>query len=136
MHDPRPAVRASALIVVQALTLAGCSVDWPGSNSGTTAQPAQTGAPPVSMAGRWRLSSPGRGQCNMTFGSSGPAAVDGTIAPEGGCPGKFYMSRKWTYDQAGLTLRDHNGQPLAQLSDNGGNFDGKATSGEPVALTR
>ena len=69
----------------------------------------------VNMAGRWQLSSPGRGQCNMTFGSTGPAAVDGTIAPEGGCPGKFYMSRKWTFDQAGLTLRDHNSQPLAQL---------------------
>jgi hypothetical protein len=46
------------------------------------------------------------------------------------------MSRKWTYDQTGLTLRDHNGQPLAQLAGEGGNFQGKATSGEPVALMR
>ena len=99
-------------------------------------QPPQAGAPPVSLAGRWQLSSPSRGQCNMTFGASGPTAADGTIAPEGGCPGKFYMSRKWTYDQAGLTLRDHNGQPLAQLAGEGGNFQGKATSGEPVALMR
>ena len=52
----------------------------------------------------------------MTFGAATPAAADGTIAPEGGCPGKFYTSRKWTYDQAGLTIRDHNGQPLAQLA--------------------
>ena len=72
----------------------------------------------------------------MTFGASGPTATDGTIAPEGGCPGKFYMSRKWAYDQTGLTLRDHNGQPLAQLAGEGGNFQGKATSGEPVALMR
>ncbi len=56
----------------------------------------------------------------MTFGTAAPTAVEGTIAPEGGCPGKFYTSRKWTYDQAGLTLRDHNGQPLAQLVREGG----------------
>jgi hypothetical protein len=132
MHDPG---RASALILVL-LALTGCSgIDWPGSSSSPTAPP-QAGAPPVSLAGRWQLSSPSRGQCNMTFGASSPAAADGTIAPEGGCPGKFYMSRKWTYDQTGLTLRDHNGQPLAQLAGEGGNFQGKATSGEPVALMR
>jgi len=138
MHDTRPAFRASAPILVL-LALTGCSgIDWPGSSSpptATTAQP-QAGAPPVSLAGRWQLSSPSRGQCNMTFGASNPAAADGTIAPEGGCPGKFYMSRKWTYDQTGLTLRDHNGQPLAQLAGEAGGFQGKATSGEPVALMR
>ena len=136
MHESRPAFRASASTLVL-LALTGCTgIDWPGSSSATTAQPSQAGTPPVSLAGRWQLSSPGRGQCNMTFGASGPTATDGTIAPEGGCPGKFYMSRKWTYDQTGLTLRDHNGQPLAQLAGEGGNFQGKATSGEPVALMR
>jgi len=138
MHATRPAFRTSALILFQALMISGCSVDWPGSSStpAATTQPAQGAAPPVSFAGRWQLSSPSRGQCNMTFGAAGPAAADGTIAPEGGCPGKFYMSRKWTYDQTGLTLRDHNGQPLAQLAGEGGNFQGKATGGEPVALMR
>jgi protease inhibitor Inh len=136
MHDTRPAFRASTLILVL-LALTGCSgIEWPGSNSAPTASAAQAGSPPVSLAGRWQLSSPSRGQCNMTFGASSPAAPDGTIAPEGGCPGKFYMSRKWTYDQTGLTLRDHNGQPLAQLAGEGGGFQGKATSGEPVALMR
>ncbi len=33
-------------------------------------------------------------------------------------------------------MRDHNGQPLAQLSGEGGQFEGKAASGEPVTLTR
>ncbi len=136
MHDPRPAFHASALILVL-LALTGCSgIDWPGSSSAPTAAQPQAGAPPVSLAGRWQLSSPSRGQCNMTFGASSPAAADGTIAPEGGCPGKLYMSRKWTYDQTGLTLRDHKGQPLAQLASGGGGFQGNATSGEPVALMR
>ena len=135
MHDVRPAFRASALIPVL-LALTGCSgIDWPGSSSSPTAQP-QAGVPPVSLAGRWQLSSPSRGQCNMTFGAANATASEGTIAPEGGCPGKFFTSRKWTYDQNGLTMRDHTGQPLAQLSGTGGRFDGKATTGEPVALGR
>ena len=138
MHDTRPASRASAPVLVL-LALTGCSgMDWAGSSSSptTTAAPPQAGAPPVSLAGRWQLSSPSRGQCNMTFGASSPAAADGTIAPEGGCPGKFYMSRKWNYDQGGLTMRDHNSQPLGQLSYEGSQFSGKATSGEPVTLLR
>jgi hypothetical protein len=135
MHGTRPAFRASALVLAL-LALTECSgINWPGSSSAPSSAPA-AGTPPVSLAGRWQFSSPGRGQCNMTFGASSPAATDGTIAPEGGCPGKFYMSRKWAYDQTGLTMRDHNGQPLAQLAGEGGNFQGKATSGEPVALMR
>ena len=138
MHDIRPAFRASALILTL-FALASCSGDrfeWPGSSPGAPEATAQPGAPPVNLAGRWLLSSPGRGQCHMTFGAATPAAVDGTIAPEGGCPGKFYMSRKWTHDQAGLTLRDHTGQALAQLAREGEGFQGKATSGEPIALMR
>ena len=72
----------------------------------------------------------------MTFGVAGTAGAEGTIAPEGGCPGKFFTSRKWTYEQGSLVMRDHNGQPLAQLSGTGSNFEGKAVTGEPVMLTR
>src|SRR4029079_1670539 len=95
------------------LTVTGCSgVSWPGSGATPTAvQPSA--APPVSLAGRWMLNSPGRGQCHMTFGSAGPAATEGTIAPEGGCPGRFYMSRKWTAEAGGVVMRDPTGQPLA-----------------------
>jgi len=130
----RSAFRASALIAIL-LTAAGCSgISWPG--SGAPPAVVQPAAPPVSLAGRWMLTSPGRGQCHMTFGSAGPAAVEGTIAPEGGCPGRFYMSRKWTVDGSGVVMRDHTGQPLAQLSYDGTTYQGKATSGEPVALMR
>jgi hypothetical protein len=136
MQDSRPAFRASVLILAL-LAVAGCSgISLDGIGSSTTPAPvAAPSSPPINMAGRWLLSSPGRGQCHMTFGGA-PAAADGTIAPEGGCPGKFFTSRKWTYDQAGLTMRDHNGQPLAQLSNEGPGFQGKATGGEPVSLLR
>jgi hypothetical protein len=125
------------MFLLASLALAGCNTDGlgttPGASPGAFSQPS---APPAPIAGRWLFSSPGRGQCNMTFGSANATAAEGTIAPEGGCPGKFYMSRKWTYDQGGLTMRDHNGQPLAQLSGAAGHYDGKAASGEPVALAR
>lgn len=90
------------------------------------------------MAGRWMLASPGRGQCNMTFRAASPGDAEGTIAPEGGCPGKFFTSRKWTFDSSGLSIRDHNSEPLAQLSSaaGGATFSGKATTGDPVTLTR
>ena len=136
MQRSRSAFRGSILLA--ALALAGCNTDGlggaaSGASSSTFSQPS---APPIPIAGRWLFSSPGRGQCNMTFGAANPAAAEGTIAPEGGCPGKFYMSRKWTYDQNGLTMRDHNGQTLALLAGEGGRFDGKAASGEQVALSR
>jgi hypothetical protein len=112
------------------LSLSGSSTSDP-----ALARPA---APPVNMAGRWMLAQPGRGQCAMTFRSTSPDAAEGTIAPEGGCPGKFFTSRRWTYDSGGLVIRDHNSQPLAQLSSEGGigRFDGKSTTGDAITLTR
>ena len=97
---------------------------------------AQPTAPPVNVAGRWLLSSPGRGGCTMTFSAASPSAVTGVIAPQGGCPGKFFTSRKWTYDTGGLVIQDHTGAPLARLSAGGEGFDGTATAGEPVTLMR
>ena len=139
MHDIRPALR-TAILILAPLALAACSGDRLGFElPGSKAAPEPTatpGAPTVNLAGRWLLASTIRGQCNMTFAAAGPGAADGTIRPEGGCPDKFFTSRKWTYDQAGLTIRDHNSQPLAQLSGDGTHFAGKATSGEPITLSR
>jgi hypothetical protein len=118
------------------LALAACSGDRVGTLFGTTAPPEAPAAAPVNMAGLWLLGSPGHGQCRMTFGAAAPNATEGTIAPQGGCPGKFYMSRKWTAEQAGIVVRDHNGQPLAQLTAAGAGFEGKATGGEPITLMR
>ena len=97
---------------------------------------ARYGAAPEPMGGRWQLAAPGVSQCNMTFGGA-PEAGEGTIAPEGGCPGNFYTSRKWTFEGGSLVIRDHNGQPLGQLAQAApGRFDGKATNGQQVLLTR
>jgi hypothetical protein len=93
-------------------------------------------APPVALAGRWTLSSTGAGSCAMTFGAVADAS-EGTIAPAGGCPFNFFTSRKWSYGEAGLVIRDHNAQILAQLAPAGPNrFEGKTGSGQQVALSR
>ena len=123
-------MRIAALIAL-VLALAGCASEQ--ATTGTTM--VRPGAPPEPMAGRWVLAS-GPSQCGMNFGGT-PEAPEGTIAPEGGCPGNFYTSRKWTFDQTGLVIRDHNGQPLAQLALAGpGRFEGKATAGAAVTLAR
>jgi Protease inhibitor Inh len=94
------------------------------------------GAPPVNMAGRWTLNSPGAGTCAMNFAGAAGAA-EGTIAPEGGCPGNFFTSRKWVFEQDGLVIRDHTGKPLAQLAVvSPSRLDGQATGGQPVMLAR
>jgi len=138
--------RATIPIVACTMLLAACSgSDRLGVNSSVPAGPA-TGtapasgpaavAPPVSLAGRWTLSSAGTGSCAMTFGAN-PDATEGTIAPGGGCPFNFFTSRKWSYTEAGLTIRDHNAQALAQLTTAGPNrFEGKTGSGQDVALSR
>jgi hypothetical protein len=137
-------VRLVALpILICTALLAGCggndrlTVDN-GASSGSPAGAANppSAAPPSDLAGRWTLSSAGTASCAMTLGAV-PGATEGTIAPAGGCPFNFFTSRKWSYSEAGLTIRDHNAQTLAQLTPAGPNrFEGKTTAGQQVALSR
>lgn len=136
----RRAAIAVALSLVFA-ALAGCAVP--------TAEPTEPQAstppppppppppqpPPVDIAGRWKLAVAGGGACFMAFGNAS-GAVQGTIAPEGGCPNNFFTSRKWTFEHGALIIRDHKGEPLAQLSFAGGRFEGHATGGAAVSLSR
>jgi hypothetical protein len=97
--------------------------------------PPSTASPNVDMAGRWFLAADGR-RCGMNFGAPGRAG-EGSIAPEGGCPGQFFTSRRWLFDQGSLVIRDHNGAPLAQLAMAGaGHFDGTAVDGQHVSLAK
>jgi hypothetical protein len=137
---------ATVSILVCAVLLAACSggsdrFSLDGSSSSSppaSAAPASSAAvvPPLNLAGRWTLSSTGTGACAMTFGAN-PNATEGSIAPAGGCPFNFFTSRKWAYNETGLTIRDHNAQTLAQLAPAGPNrFEGKTSSGQDIALSR
>ncbi len=123
-----------------ALAAGGCALDTRNSAAPDPTSPAahaapKPSAPPLALAGRWQLSSPGAGQCAMTFGAP-PGAAEGTIAPEGGCPGDFFKSRKWTFEDNSLVLRDHTGAPLGQLTHASGRFAGRSTAGQEIALAR
>jgi hypothetical protein len=90
----------------------------------------------VDMTGRWFLATSGSGMCAMTFNAA-PGALEGGIAPEGGCPGNFFTSRQWALSQGALVIRDHNGAPLVQLASVGpGRFEGRTATGEVVSLAR
>jgi len=125
-------MRTSAAIILIALALAGCASEPVVVGSPTAAR----GPAPEPMGGRWQLAAPGLSQCVMNLGGA-PSDSEGTIAPEGGCPGNFYTSRKWTIEKGSLVIRDHTGAPLAQLAREApGRFEGKAGNGQPVTLTR
>jgi Protease inhibitor Inh len=120
-------VRAAGSILI-ALSLAGCAGG--GSLGGSTPPAADTGMP-----GRWILAAPNAPVCGMNF--AGPlGAREGSVAPEGGCPGKFFLSRRWTLEQGALVIIDDGNQPLAQLSYAGGRFEGQSSAGMPVTLSR
>ena len=124
--------------------LAGCSA---GSLFGSQPEPASTPAPaaepeaatppPVDIAGRWQLSAAAGGACFMTFGKATAAAVpQGSIAPEGGCPGNFFTSRKWVFEHGLLIIHDFKGKQLAQLSYLGAHFEGQDASGNALTLSK
>ena len=119
-------VRAAASVLI-ALSLGGCA----GGSFGGLVAPA----PDTSMAGRWILAAPNAPSCGMNFAGA-PGARDGTVTPEGGCPGNFFMSRGWTLEQGALLINDEDNQPLANLSETGGRFEGQSTAGMPVTLSR
>jgi hypothetical protein len=134
--------RTFAIAILSTVTLAGCASDrsvWtdPIGTTQAAPEPPKPAPPPVNMAGRWMLASPSGGPCGMNF-TAAPGATQGRIRPEGGCPGNFFTSRQWAFDQGALVIYDHKQQQLARLaaSEPPGRFEGTAASGIQVTLTR
>jgi hypothetical protein len=89
----------------------------------------------ASMAGRWVLSSPNAPSCGLEFGGT-PGARAGPVAADGGCPGNFYMTRRWAIEGSVLTITGAENQPLAQLKVAGAHFEGQSTAGTTLTLAR
>ncbi|MGE0564105.1 MAG: AprI/Inh family metalloprotease inhibitor [Pseudolabrys sp.] len=114
---------AAALI---ALIAAGCTAGG-GVSLGTS-------APHVAMGGRWTLAAPNAPTCGVEFRDS-QGGQSGAVTPDGGCPGNFYMSRSWSFEDGALTIKSEEDQTLAQLQHKGGHFEGKSSDGTPLTLT-
>ncbi|HEU4661129.1 MAG TPA: AprI/Inh family metalloprotease inhibitor [Pseudolabrys sp.] len=119
--------------VLCVLLLAGCAGEQP-SLFGKAASPAPP-APKIAMTGRWLLAEPGVKPCGMRFGGAA-GAQEGSIAPEGGCPGNFFTSRHWAIENGTLVIKDHRNEPLANLAFANGQFQGTSVTGTPVTLSR
>ncbi len=122
-------MRAATIVYVAmyALALAGCG-------SVLDQTPESRAATDV-MVGRWILAEPNAPTCGISF-SGAPGVQQGTLVPEGGCPEKFFMSKIWALDRNTLTIKDEDGEPLAQLTFAIGRFDGQSSGGTPVTLSR
>jgi Protease inhibitor Inh len=123
------AVRA-AIGVLVVLTLTACAGEQLSLGSSAPTTPADSSIP-----GRWMLNVPNAPSCGLEFGGA-PGARTGKVAPDGGCPGSFYMSRRWAMEGDVLKINDGESRPLAQLKSNGTHFEGQSTAGTPVTLTR
>jgi hypothetical protein len=128
---------AKAAIVILALAAAcGCAnqTEAPPEVAAAPPPPPPPQPPPIQIAGRWRLAA-GGSACFMNF-TQVAGTGQGTIAPEGGCPGNFFTSRKWTFEHGALIIRDHKSEVLAELSLAGGRFEGHQTGGGALSLSR
>jgi len=123
-------VRAATGVLV-ALTLTGCAGEQlsPDSSAPTPA------ALDSSLVGRWILSAPNAPSCGLEFRGP-PEARSGPVAPDGGCPGGFYMSRRWAMEGGTLIITGNENQPLAQFRSAGTHFEGQSTAGTSVTLAR
>jgi len=110
------------------LTLAGCA----GERVPLEEAPSQRD---LVIPGRWILSAPNAPTCGVEFGGS-PTGRAGSISPDGGCPGNFYMSRRWSMADSAITITDAENQPLAHFRLVGDRFEGQSSSGVPMVLSR
>jgi len=113
-----------------ALTLAGCG----GGTSLTSEQPPDKPSPTDVMDGRWILTAPNAPSCGLTF--TAPSPSGGSATPDGGCPERFYLSRRWQLADGTLTIVDGDNTPLGSFRVNGDRFDGRSDAGTALTLSR
>ena len=127
----RLAAVRTAIGVLVVLTLTACAGEQFSLGSSVPAPaPADSSIP-----GRWILSAPNAPSCGLEFGGAADAR-SGSVAPDGGCPGNFYMSRHWVIEGGVLTITGGENQALAQLKLAGNRFEGQSIAGVPVTLAR
>jgi hypothetical protein len=123
---------------ILSMTLAGCAGG--ASLLTDTAEKPQAAAmaemgKELGMEGRWILAAPNAPSCGLTF-TGAPGATDGRVTPDGGCPERFFLARRWQLADGALTVIDAEGGSLGAFRNAGNRFEGKSGAETPLTLSR
>lgn len=98
-------------------------------------KPQAVAAVEAGMEGRWILAAPNAPSCGLTF-TGPPGASEGRITPDGGCPERFFLARRWRLADGALTVVDADGAVLGAFRVAGDRFEGKSTTETALTLSR
>lgn len=131
--------RATGLsLAILSLALAGCGGGAGSLMSDDADKPQAVAAVDVGkegMEGRWVLAAPNAPTCGLTF--TGPSgASEGRVTPDGGCPERFFLARRWRLADGALTVVDGDGVSLGAFRNAGDRFEGKSATETAIALSR
>lgn len=87
------------------------------------------------MEGRWTLAAPNAPSCGLTF-TGPPGAREGRVTPDGGCPERFFLARRWRLADGALTVVDGDGGSLGAFRNAGERFEGKSATETAITLSR
>ncbi|WP_147292657.1 AprI/Inh family metalloprotease inhibitor [Undibacter mobilis] len=125
-------------LVMLTLALAGCG-GGAALMFGADEKPQAAGGADVGkelgMEGRWVLAAPNAPSCGLTF-TGPPSATDGRVTPDGGCPERFFLARRWRLSDGLLTVIDGDGTSLGTFRNAGDRFDGKSATETTITLSR
>jgi hypothetical protein len=132
----RRTTSAFAKIAVAALTLSGCAGGAALDTASPQATPGPAPKPSDDITGRWVLSAPNAPFCGLNFAAPGSMSKEGRVSPEGGCPARFFLARRYRIDGDRLTVLDEANEMLGQLTATADGFSGTAASGDRITLNR
>lgn len=127
--------RATGLsLAILSFALAGCG-GGAGSLMSGDDKPQTVAAAEVGMEGRWILTAPNAPTCGLTF-TGPPGATEGRVTPDGGCPERFFLARRWRLADGALTVFDGEGSSLGAFRNAGDRFEGRSATETTITLSR
>lgn len=127
--------RATGLsFAILSFTLAACG-GGASLMSADDEKPQAVAAAEAGMEGRWILAAPNAPSCGLAF-TGPPGATEGRVTPDGGCPERFFLARRWRLADGALTVVDADGGVLGAFRVAGDRFDGKSATETALTLSR
>lgn len=99
------------------------------------AEKPQPVAAELGMEGRWILAAPNAPTCGLAF-TGPPSATEGRVTPDGGCPERFFLARRWRLGDGTLTVVDSDGATLGAFRNAGDRFEGRSAGETAMTLSR